>query len=244
MNRTLYYGEGVFESIRWRGENRKLKLHYERLRSSAEFFGIPCPSYKDFVFEITTAVGGEINKYVKYCLFSEGDDYFAGDSRSYKSKVVVKELPTPPKEVNLCLSPYRRHSLNPLCKHKSMNYLFNVLVKREVRSRGFFDGVVLNERDEVTECSSSNLLLLKAGRLITPSRESGLLWGTTLEVLSREIEISEGRVSLEGLMNADSVFILNSLMGIVPVSSFEDRSFEPNRGLVRELNSVLEEYES
>ncbi len=243
MNRALYYGEGLFETLRWKGENEKLRLHYRRLKNSADFFGIPCPSYEEFLSDITTAVGGGMNKYVKYCLFSEGGEHFADEPTDYISQVIVKELPVPPKEVKLCLSPYRRHSANPLHGHKTTGYLFNVLVKRNAKGRGYFDGVVLNEEEAITECSSSNLLLLKGGRLYTPAKECGLLWGTTLEVLARELDVREERLKLQDLEQAQSIFLLNSLIGAVPVSKFESASKGIDRELHAELLRCIDRYE-
>jgi Branched-chain amino acid aminotransferase/4-amino-4-deoxychorismate lyase len=48
-NRTLLYGEGLFETIKLPSTEERLKLHYERLKSSAELFGIPYPSYEEFI---------------------------------------------------------------------------------------------------------------------------------------------------------------------------------------------------
>lgn len=240
MNRTLYFGEGLFETIRWKGVNRKLKLHYERLRGSAEFFGIPCPTFEEFIREISQKAKGEC--YVKFCLFSKGGNYYADRSEGYEIKVIVRELPEPPSEVKLTLSPFQRHSSNPLWRHKTMNYLFNVLVKREAKEKGFFDAVILNERDEITECSASNLLLLKGEKLYTPSSESGLLWGTTLEVISREIGVKEERLKLRDLEEANGVFITNSLMGAVPVVEVEGSRKEIDREVFREMNDAINSY--
>jgi len=120
MNRTLFFGEGLFETIKWQGENRKLKLHYERLKSSADFFSIPYPSYNEFLEIIKTAVSGGLNLYVKFCLFSKGSDYYADTPDSYEMKVVVKNLPSVPERVKLTVSSYRRHSENPIFRHKTM----------------------------------------------------------------------------------------------------------------------------
>ncbi len=243
MNRSLQYGEGLFETIRWRGENRKLKLHYRRLSDSADFLNIPCPRYEDFISYIKTAVGGDNNKYVKFCLLSEGEDYFAGKPGGYRIDVMVRELPVPPERVSLCISDYRRHSLNPLFRHKSTNYLFNILVKREAVSRGFFDCIVLNEKGNLTECSSSNLLIVKGSRLITPNRGEGLLWGTTLEAICQSLGVEEKEIKPEELFGCDGLFILNSLMGAVPVERIEDRALPVDVELGKLLNSKIEEFE-
>ena len=237
MNRTTYFGEGLFESIRWIGESPKLELHYRRLKSSAEFFGIPCPSYEEFLEFIKTAVGGDSNLYVKFLLMSSGSGYYADYPEDYEVRVLVKALPKPPAEVSLLLSDLRRHSLNPLFRHKTTSYMFSVLVKREANARGFFDGVVLNEREEVTECSASNLILLKGDRLFTPTRESGLLWGTTLDyMLASGVNLEERVIKLKDLEEADTLFITNSLIGVVPVKRFGDTEYITDEDVLEELS--------
>ncbi len=238
MNRTLYFGEGLFETIRWRGETPKVRLHYERLKNSAIELGLKYPSYEEFLDYIRTASGGDRDVYVKLCLLSKGSDYFGDEPEDYEVRVVVKALPPVPKEVRLTLSSYRRHSKNPTFRHKTTNFLFNVLVKREARREGFFDAVVLNERGELTECSSSNLILLKGGKLLTPRRESGLLRGTTLEILSREFDIREEKLGLRDLEEARAVFITNSIVGVLPVVEVKGLKKEVERDLLKEMVSV------
>ncbi len=221
MNRTLLYGEGLFETIRWRGVNERLELHYRRLKNSAEFFGIPCPSYEEFVRLIRDEVKDKNDVYVKFCLFSEGSDLFFKESESYSVKVIVKEIPAIPEKVKLGISKYRRHSKNPIIYHKTMNYLFNITVKREALKRGFYDCIILNENDEITECSSSNIILIKGGKMYTPAKDCGLLWGTTLEWLSKRYEIKEERLKLKDLEEAEAIFITNAIIGAVPVEEVE-----------------------
>ena len=243
MNRALLFGEGLFETIHWKGRNYKLRKHYERLRSSAEFFGYPFPEYGEFVKEIEKATAGNKNLYVKYLLLFKGGDYYGDLPEGYETRVIVKELPKVPESVSLGISSYRRHSRNPVFYHKTTAFLFNVLVKREARRRGFFDGLVLNERGLLTETSSANLLIYKRGKFYTPARESGLLWGTTLELLGEEIPLKEEFLSLDFLRDAEGVFILNSLIKIIPVLEIEGERFEKSVKLAEELREVIERRE-
>ena len=242
MNRTLHFGEGLFETILWRGENDKLHLHYERLSGSANFLGIPCPSYGEFLERIRTAVGGDgSRKYVKFLLYSAGGRRYWEEPEGYEVEVIVDEPPPIPESVSLCFSGMRVHSSDPLRRYKTTSYLFNVLVKRDAIGRGFHDGIILNEEDLITECSSSNLLLVKGSRLITPAREVGLLWGTTLEYLRRRTDIVEERLKPENLFECEGVFILNSLIGAVPVQGIEGSRIPVNFEVLKTLRSLLKE---
>ncbi len=244
MNRTLLFGEGLFETIRWTGESRKVRLHYRRLSRSAAFFEIPCPSYEEFLKALRTASGGKINVCLRFSLLSSGSDRFADAPSGYEIRVDLRDVPPLPRRVELTVSSLRRHSGNPLFRHKTVNYMFNVLVRREAHRGGFYDAIVLNEREELTECSASNLLLLIGGKLYTPSPESGLLWGTTLDVLSKEMNVRVERLDRSHLERAESLFITNSLIGVVPVHRINNRRLKVDSDLLGEMRTILSRWEA
>ncbi len=239
LNRSLFYGEGLFETIRWKGITKRLKLHYDRLRSSAEFFSIECPTWEEFVKEILKRVGDDKDVYVKVCLFALGDDLFFKDPERSFIQVVKKPLPNIPDKVSLGVSSHKKHSGNPLVYHKTTSYLFNILVKREALKRGFYDALVLNEKGEVTECSSSNIIVLRGSRLYTPAYECGLLWGTTLSILYEKMDIKQERLRLPDIMKADAVFITNAIVDVLPVVEIEGKQFIYEKELHNEMKHIL-----
>lgn len=239
-NRTQLYGEGLFETILWNGRTPKLRRHYDRLRSSASFFRIPCPGYEEFLSLIEARTGRRRGLYLKFCLISHGDSLFYSLPSSYRPLIVTKRLPALRDEVSLTVSPLRRHSGDPLCRHKTMNYTFSILVKREALSRGYSDGVVLNERGEITECSSANIILRRGKDLLTPARQCGLLKGTTLQVLIDRLPVREEHLTLEDLMKADGLFITNSIAGVLPVRRLADRTLELPQPELAAMRAALE----
>ncbi len=239
MNRSVQFGEGLFETIRWRSPEEKLKLHYRRLKNSADFLGMGCPSYEEFLELIYAHTKSSENKAVKFLLLSTGSDVYYSEPAGYEVKVVVKDMPPKPERVELTFSSLRRHSQNPLWRHKSLNFLFNIFVKREATRRGFFDAIVLNEREHITECSASNIILLRGDRLYTPARESGLLWGTTLEFLRiKGADIREEFLSVRDVLGADSVFVCNSLMGVVPVAGVGGTRIPVDEDVLKALKEI------
>lgn len=240
FNRTILYGEGLFETILWKGRTRRLFRHYERMKNSADFFKIPCPTFREFVDLIEKETKGERDLYVKFCLFSWGDQRFYSLPSEYRTMVIVRPY-RKVQSLKLSVSPFKRNSKDPLIYHKTMNYLFNILVKRKAITEGFDDAVILNERDEVTECSSSNLILLKDEMLFTPSQRSGLLRGTTLSLLMERFEIREIEMGIEELMEADAIFATNSISGAVPVTRFMDLDIPVRRDILEDLNRAIDE---
>ncbi|MFN4319983.1 MAG: aminotransferase class IV [Aquificaceae bacterium] len=239
LNRTLLFGEGLFETVRWKPSEEKLKLHYERLKASAEYFGIPYPSYEEFLKDLEEASKGSNGLYVKYLLISKGKDYLTSKPQAYGKLIITKELRSTPDRVKLCLSTYFRHSSDPLCRHKSTSYLFNLLVKRHAQNRGFWDGVIVNEKGHVCETSTANLIFLKGSKLFTPAKDCGLLWGTTLEFLRRRLPIEEAYIDVGKIEGYDCVMVLNSLILCAVVEEFEGRKLNIDFSAFEEVSRIL-----
>lgn len=239
--RTLFFGEGLFETILWQGRTRKLHRHYARLKKSAEFFQISFIDYETFCNDIEQKTAGRKNVYVKYCLLSKGNALYHEHPQSSEKLVIVRDYLKDNLPKKIFLSKIKRHSKNPVIYHKTMNYLTNILAKREAIEAGFDDVVMLNERDEITECSASNIVILKKDKLFTPSQKSGLLLGTTLEILIEKFNIKEEKLTLRELYNASSVFITNSLIGALPISQFMDKTYYIDNEILNELNRLIDE---
>lgn len=239
--RTLLYGEGIFETILWRGKTKKLYRHYERLRSSAQFLQIPCPDFESFCKFIEEKTENRKNLYVKFCLISKGKNLFYAIPDASEVLIILKEYNPVRRLQRLCISNIKRHSSNPVIYHKTMNYLPNILVKREAIAKGFDDAIILNEWDEITECSSSNILIVKGDSLQTPARECGLLSGTTLQILLEKAGVKEERIKTEDLYKASAVFILNSLTGALPVFQVMDKKYPVDNEILKYLNSLIDE---
>jgi para-aminobenzoate synthetase/4-amino-4-deoxychorismate lyase len=74
-----------------------------------------------------------------------------------------------------------------------------------------FDVILWNERGEVTEASSSNLIVELDGQLITPPLSSGLLPGTFRRHLLEQGQIKEGIVTIDDLKNSTRLILINSV---------------------------------
>lgn len=227
--RSLMYGEGVFETLRYKGKLPTLiDEHYNRLVRGLKLLSIPVITKEDFLDSIESAVKDmkDEDLYVKVVVFGEGLSYYP--LKSYKSNILVVVKPFKPvdEEIKLTVSPYRIHSLDPLVHIKSTNYLRNILIKRFAREKGYFDAIILNENSEITETSSANIYWVKGKYLYTPSLDCGVLAGISRKVVLENAKregfvVVEGRFSLKDLKNADMIFISNSLHGLMRVSNID-----------------------
>jgi branched-chain amino acid aminotransferase len=109
---------------------------------------------------------------------------------------------------------------------KSLNYLNNVLAKREARLRGADEALVLNARGDIAEASVANLFCVRDAALLTPPATDGALEGITRRTvleLARELAIpaAERTLGRFDLFACEEAFLTGSGAGLVPVRSLD-----------------------
>ena len=224
--RTLFYGEGLFETFRYKSRMPALfESHYERMRKGAEYLGIPMYSisYIEGLVENAVRATGIEDAYVKVCLLSDGSTLFYDLSSKSAVLTVVREYDPPSEPLRLHIGSTRRNSTSPLSHLKSLNYLENVLARREAVSAGFSECLFLNDKGHVAECSAANIYWIRDGMLYTPSLECGVLPGTTREALLQVagdagLDVWEGRYAPDDLYECELALATNALIGVMPVS--------------------------
>jgi len=134
----------------------------------------------------------------------------------------------------------RQNQTSPVSRLKSLNFLNNILAKKEAKAKRVDEGILLNTLGEVTEASTSNIFLVRRGIVITPQEESGLLPGITRRVIL-ELATPLGlmayrrRISLDELIGAEEAFLTNSLIEIMPLVEIDGRQIGKGKpGLLTE----------
>jgi len=237
----------VFETFRWRAAPPAFwDRHLLRMRNGAEVLGIPFPGVGDMERAVERAVlDSRIpDAYVKICLLSQGASAFYENPRGASILVVVRQYEPSKAFIKARASPFRRSSSSPILKLKSLNYLENIIARREAMAQGFDEAVFLNERGEITEGSASNIFWLKDGILFTPSLECGLLPGVIRGVVidiakGVGIRVEEGHFDLDNLMSSQCAFFTNSLVGAVPVPWIDEFEIPSDSQDFERIKAVL-----
>ena len=215
-DRGLMYGEGVFETMRaYNGVVFLFGKHLARLFRSLKALGIKTKASK---MEIGKAVYKLLRKnelkdaYVKIIVTP--------------STLAIYTLPyLPPKKegVNLCISTSTLNEKSGIAGHKTLNYLNNLLSRREAERKGCYDAILLNTRGHIAETSSANIFLVKNKKIYTPPKKTGILPGVTREEVIRlarkdlKIPVKETFMGKSALYDADEIFVTNSLVEVLPV---------------------------
>jgi branched-chain amino acid aminotransferase len=238
-DRGFTLGDGLFETMRaTKGAVLRIEHHLSRLRAGAAVLGLsPLPEDEELSdASARTLAANELAEAAVRLTVSRGVPARRGllPEPEPRPSVVVHAEPFAgyPDElydrgVRAVVSGIARNERSPLARVKSLNYLDNVLARREAEARGADDALLLNTAGDLACASAANLLLLLDGALVTPSVASGALPGTLRRLVAAElapktgIEVVERAVRPEELHAAEEAFLTNALMGIVPLTEVD-----------------------
>ena len=238
FDRGFLYGYGLFETMRcYGGCVFRLDRHLARLRHSAEKLALAAaldPAELEQAIHKTLEANKLSDARIRLTVSAgEGERGLVPPKEGTPTIIVVAErLTLPPqvyrKGVHAAIVRVRRNSPSPLSAIKSINYLDNLLAHSEALALGADEAILLNERGFVAECSTSNIFLVVAGKLLTPSEQSGILPGITREAVLElahvmGIEAGEGEIPVADLLRADEAFLSASVREIVPIVSVDGK---------------------
>jgi branched-chain amino acid aminotransferase len=141
-----------------------------------------------------------------------------------RPSVVMTLAPAPPahdQAVSLHIATTtRRNELSPISRIKALSYVDNLVALQEARSLGSDDALMLNTCGAVVCASTSNLFIIREGKLQTPPIADGALPGTTramLLALAQDAGLAPMETSLfaNDVAEADHVLLTNSVRGVV-----------------------------
>jgi branched-chain amino acid aminotransferase len=241
LDRGFLYGDSVYEVLWWhRGVAIQAAEHLDRLRESARRIYMEIAGddrrHLDEVRRAVEASGcpADGDAWVRLVVTRGrgplGLAFRDGLAQTVVVAVADAHRPTPEdraRGVRAALVDRLRvpvRALDPGAK--TGNYMNNLLALHEANLRGADEAVLLNDRGEVTEGSTSNLYVVRGGSLATPPLRAGILKGTTrtriLALCAGDgVPAVERTLFPSDLHAADEVFLSSSVRGVMPVVALD-----------------------
>lgn len=245
LTHGLHYGTGVFDSIRAYATDDGPALvhhrpHQERLRDSAQLYGMALPYSVDELVEATRTLvrGSGLRECYVRTLAYRGAGTMGVSTKGSPVEVSIaawgwgaylgEEATT--HGIRAKISSWRRigHDTHIPAAKGTAHYINSVLARTEAEELGFDEAILLDDAGMLAEGSGENLFLVKDGRLLTPPLASGALGGITrLAVLELAgelgLEVAERPVTRGELYLADELFMTGTAAEITPVREVDLR---------------------
>lgn len=252
-DRGLHYGDGLFETILVReGRARFLEAHLARLARGCQRLRIPFDRMPELRAEIASACQRAPALAVLKIIVTRGSARrrgYAPDGAASPRRLLSlwKTMPLPTEQADgvvLMFSSVTASEQSLLAGIKHLNRLENVLAAEEARTAQVFDALLCTGAGHVVSGAMSNVFLVKAGAVRTPTVDragvAGVLRGVVLrECQSLRIDAAEQPLTTEDLLAADEVFVTNARIGVVPVRRVGQHHYSMS-SLTHRLTSHIE----
>ena len=251
VQRALYYGDALFESIRVCGGVMPLfDWHWERLLSGMQLMGFEIPSWwtMDFVKREIKKITG-LNARVRLTLWRAPGGLYLPENNEFRFLISAAAMETEDYEWNsiglktgLCGDV--RLPVDNYSKVKTLNAGRYVMAARTAASNGWDEGVLLNAYERVSETTRSNLFWIKDGSVFTPPENDGCLTGIARRLLLSLTlpdgsKVQEKSAFPEDLLQAAELFLSNAIRGIQWVHSFGDKTYNPL--ISRQIHDIFQD---
>ncbi|MAE50809.1 MAG: hypothetical protein CMH27_03260 [Micavibrio sp.] len=231
-------GDGVFDTMLCvDGQPCHAEKHFIRLAEGAAVLGIDWGvTFSEFMnlaaHLIQKNAEATKGRFALNTVLSRGEgDRGLSVPQEPKPHAVMRLTPVPqvfPPVRGCFASTVYRNEGSPLSRIKSCNYGDNILALREASAKGFDDAVLLNNAGHVTCTTMGNIFALRSGRLYTPPLRDGVLNGVARQIMCARYDVLEQSMTKENLLDADEVFLTNSIRGAVFFKALEGKTLGEN----------------
>ena len=250
----LMAGWGVFSTIRvCQGVLFAYERHFERMRFDAEALHVPFPSdpawMQSRLLKLVEANHAP-DATLRVCVVRNKGGQFEGPGieRDFDLIAFTRDLADWGESVRLAIKPHARYAASEFSGAKMLSWAQNLTWYEQTHDRGYDEVVLLNEKGEVSECTSANIFVVRGSQVATPPLSSGCLPGITRALLLEEIhspgiEITERTLLPRDLEEADQVFITSSTRDLLPVREVESLKVRSEgKRVVETLSKAFREY--
>ena len=220
-------GDGLFETIRFQnGRLFKPEKHMKRLHSGLNIIQIEFHKSNTEIISILKEMikQNHISSGLLKLMVTRGEITgtpwnFTGSPHFY---VTIRPFTKTPREPVKVL--FYSEEKYPLIRFhpaiKSLNYIGNMLAKKDAEKAGAFEPVFYNRDKIITECAIRNIFFIKGKTLITPGLDLGVLPGVmrdTIMDLAPQIGLSvvEDSIPFDSINEMEEAFISSTGIGLL-----------------------------
>ncbi|NHC40145.1 aminodeoxychorismate lyase [Bacillus sp. MM2020_1] len=250
------YGMGLFETFRvYEGHPFLLDDHLERLNKGLEVLNISFRFDREEVYsnlQELLEINNLTNAYIRLNVSAGIGDVGLQVEPYMEPNILIFPKPLPPAgelvEKKAVLLKLRRNSPEGKERIKSHHFMNNILAKREIGNAADVEGIFLTKDGYLAEGIVSNIFWLKGKVLYTPAVNTGILNGITRQFVielgkKNNLSVAEGFYTVENALQADELFVTNSIQEVVPITSFEGHKLPGQKGpIVQQLHQDYRYY--
>jgi branched-chain amino acid aminotransferase len=240
LDHGLLFGDSVYETLRtYQGKPFLFSRHFARLQHSAQGLHLKLPWSREKTFEEIrrTLLPGECRIRL---VVTRGVGGLTADPETCNDPstiiIVVPLVAIPPEVysegVEVTISSVRRSQR--MADVKSGSLIHQVLASSEAKEKKVFEAVLLTADEKLSDGITSNIYLVRDGKLMTPSHDAGIVEGITRGVIldlshRMGLPVIEGLFPVSEIFGADEMFLTSTTREVVPIVRVDGRAIGDGR---------------
>jgi branched-chain amino acid aminotransferase len=239
-NRGLRFGDGLFETMKFDKDRIILfEEHMDRFWNGLEklAFEIPVLLTRNSIQKQVTDLlkkNNHVTARVRLtAVRGNGGLYDAADHHPHiiiQSWPMNREPGLNSNGLQLCIYRDALKTCDSLSNLKHNNYLCYLMGALFAKKNKCNDAVILNQHLRVCDSTIANIFIIKDSVLYTPSLAEGCVGGIMRQYLLKQLpslgfKVQEEALTEERLLNADEIFLSNSIYNIKWVASIDDKTY-------------------
>ena len=257
-NRSFCYGDGLFETMHANGtEIQFFEDHLIRLKYGMNVLKmkIPEPIGTGNIFKEIIKLLHKNKLYqgvrIRLSVFRNDGGKYTPTSNSTSYLVETEYIDNDRYTINqkglvIDIFPEIQKSINPFSNLKTSNALIYVMAGIYASENKLDECIIVNEKGFITETISSNIFLLKDKFILTPPLTDGPVAGIMRKQILKIADMLQYRIYNEksltekNIIDADEMFLTNSITGIKWVLAFKEMRFFNNSSqqFIDKLNEI------
>lgn len=256
-NRAFRYGDALFETIRViNGKVMFLGDHIRRIKVGMTMLRMNVP--QDFnvdninrlILDLVRENAMENDVRIRLTIFRTDGGFYTPHNNDISFLIETEDLALKggyqlnETGYNIEIFHDIKKPKNKLANLKTGNAMLYVLAGIYKKDIKMDDCLILNEEGNVCESISSNIFIVKNGALYTPSLSEGCVDGVMRRQIlnlaqQNRILCYEITLAMNGLMNADEIFLTNAIKGVLWVGQYKMKNYSCK--MTRFFNEKLNE---
>lgn len=258
LSSALFYGTGCFETMRFDRNNIcRFEDHINRLYRGLDYLQLPKHLFptRDFLKKKITnqiyqsGLNGNPAKIRVQCSLLENNGYRFDSNVELLTHIRVSKIEYDDRPLKLLT--VKTRVIPSECRPSDLklsNMLHYRSAFREAVGQNYDDALLLSIDEYIAETSIANLFWVSGNRVRTPSRKCAILPGIMREntiqaiKMSDKLSIEEGLYNKDSLINADLVWVSNSVVECRPVSVIDEVELNCNKELLNTISTIIDNF--
>ena len=233
------HGVGLFETMRaYHGRVFRPRDHFDRLHASAQQLGLRiAPDPDELTQWLATLLDANDLTHARVRLTATPGDLrptatVDPDAPAQGTLLITATALTGyPDEfyhrgITVVIADTRANPHDPTAGHKTLNYFPRLLTLQHAQQKGAAEALWFTPANRLASGCISNVFAVKGDTVFTPPAQPpvrpGITRKTILELCQQEsIAVQETDLVIQDLLDADEIFLTNSIMELLPVCRLE-----------------------